>query len=524
MILTEENKKKLASKEWRMNNLYKIVNEHGELMTFKLRREQDSFMRNRTNRNIILKARQLGFTTLACIDFLDDCLFNQNLTAVIIAHKQDQLEVIFRRVQIAWENFQKDFGESLGFKADASRTNLLKFNTGSLIRVALSSRGDTVQRLHVSEFGKICAQYPLKAEEILTGAFPSVPTDGRITIESTAEGETGYFADMFWEAWNNKSAPHSKQFKAFFFPWYFEQKYRVEDTNINVPQMYRGINLKQYQVLHNLDESQMRWYYLTFKEQRDKMKQEYPTTPEEAFEASEDKFFDVSVIQLHKKNYAEDGEIIGGWTFYEKYNPMHIYVLGSDPAEGIGRDSSVAHVIDCSYRYNGRIMPKVVAVFEDNKMPPDMFAHELKRIGIMYGNALIGVERNGNGIATIAELKQHYYNLYMETRKTKLQDIQTERIGFATTSGSKSMVLYNLATALREDDIIVPDVPTLDELRRYDTRHLKSIRFDPDMTNHLDRVMSLAIAYEMVNHVGTVEYIYDEASAAPFDPHAGISI
>ena len=70
-----------------MHNLYKIVDDDAKIVVFKPRAEQDSFMRNRTNRDIILKARQLGFTTLACIDFLDDCLWTRNLIPEIMAIK-----------------------------------------------------------------------------------------------------------------------------------------------------------------------------------------------------------------------------------------------------------------------------------------------------------------------------------------------------------------------------------------------------------------------------------------------------
>ena len=52
----------------------------------------------------------------------------------------------------------------------------LYFSTNPLPRMNLpkSARSGTLQRLHVSEFGKICAQYPKKAREIVTGAFPAV--------------------------------------------------------------------------------------------------------------------------------------------------------------------------------------------------------------------------------------------------------------------------------------------------------------------------------------------------------------
>ncbi|EIR76717.1 terminase large subunit [Yersinia pestis PY-34] len=64
------------------------------------------------------------------------------------------------------------------------------FKNGGSVTVSTSFRGGTLYSLHVSEFGKICAKYPDKAKEIVTGAFEAVPLGGKITLESTAEGET----------------------------------------------------------------------------------------------------------------------------------------------------------------------------------------------------------------------------------------------------------------------------------------------------------------------------------------------
>lgn len=527
MKLTKANIKKLSSKSWRMHNLYKIIDKDAKAIVFKPKPEQDSFMKNRAFRNLILKARQLGFTTLARIDFLDDALWNKNFTCVIIAHEEKAMESIFRGVRFTWEKFYEEFGQHLGFKADTSRANMLSFNNGSVIKVALSSRGEAVQRLHVSEFGKICAKYPNKAEEIVTGAFPSVPPNGRITIESTAEGETGYFHDYFWDAWDRGEPQSKKQFKAFFFPWYLDGGYVESDNNIIVPQRFLD-----YQKQHNLTDDQIRWYYITWQDQKDLMKREYPTTPEEAFESSGVKVFNVDALNYQIKNHVTEGDKVGGWTFYEEYNPRHQYVIGADPSEGIGRDSSAAVVIDISWRENGRLIPKVVAVFCSNQVPPDIFAYELRRGGNIYGNCLIGVERNGNGLATLTQLKQIYSNLYTEMRKSSFEDKQTERLGFLTTAGSKSTIIFNLATTLNENDIIIPDGKTLRELRAYDEVHLKTIRYKDDVSKHLDRVMALAISWEMKNYLSPAPFNSGHQSeehayvtgVEDFDPYSTVEI
>lgn len=518
--LSPENLKRLSDKEWRMNNLYKVVNKEGKLVRFRMNVAQRQYWKNRVIRSIILKVRQLGFTTLACIDFLDDCLFTKHVNAVIIAHDKESMEKIFRRIHVAWEEFQKELGQALGFAADTSRSNMLSFNTKSQISVSLSSRSDTVHRLHISEFGPICQKYPHKAVEIITGAFPSVPSTGTITIESTAAGETGSFHDMFWKGWNSPSV-HPLEFKAFFFPWQMFPEYE-DHSDIEIPQQMR-----EYQEKHKLTDSQVRWYYLTSLTQGSKMKENYPTTPEEAFETSGTKVFNPEVIEEHIKLFAKEGEKSGGWTFFEEYNPVHMYAIGADPAEGIGKDSSSAHLIDFSGRVGGITTPRVVGVFCDNTIAPDVFAYELKRAGALYGNALIAVERNGSGLSTLISLKDEYPNLYTEIRKGLSEDKSTQRLGFFTSKPTKRAIIDALKTALDEGAIIIPDKATLHELRMYEESHLRSTNYDETMTRHLDRVMSLAIAYEMGNFVTEGGPVF-EGGYSPdgyaFDRHAGMEI
>ena len=67
-------------------------------------------------------------------------------------------------------------------------------------------RSGTIHRLHVSEFGKICAKYPDKAQEVVTGSIPAVPMNGVLVIESTAEGRDGDFFKMVQIAEANEAS------------------------------------------------------------------------------------------------------------------------------------------------------------------------------------------------------------------------------------------------------------------------------------------------------------------------------
>lgn len=193
----------LDNKWYRLNTLYKIKDKNGKTRTFRPNKQQrERFIRGHC-RNVILKARQLGFTTFEMIDALDDCLFTENFSAGCIAHALEDAKDIFRnKIKFAYDQLRQGawmaIFNTIGLKLPAptsDRGEGYVFDNGSSIRVSTSYRGGTLQRLHVSEFGKICRKYPDKAQEIVTGAFEAVGLGNQVTLESTAEGREGYFHD-----------------------------------------------------------------------------------------------------------------------------------------------------------------------------------------------------------------------------------------------------------------------------------------------------------------------------------------
>lgn len=199
----EELERCLADPEWRIFSgcLYKIMikgdgDDDAYSVPFKPNRAQKRFLKRLWHRNIILKARQLGFTTLIAILWLDHALFNADQRCGIIAQDREAAEVIFRdKVRYAYNNLPDEIRERFPLKRD-SATELLFAHNNSSVRVATSMRSGTIHRLHISEFGKICAKYPEKAKEVMTGSIPAVPTNGILVIESTAEGANGEFYEL----------------------------------------------------------------------------------------------------------------------------------------------------------------------------------------------------------------------------------------------------------------------------------------------------------------------------------------
>ena len=214
-----------ADPRWRLSNLYTITDKAGRSVPFRPNSAQLALLDDLHSANIILKARQLGFTTLCCLIYLDACIFTPNTRAGVIAHKLDDAKVIFRD-KIKYPYDQLDDGLKLAVPAVQDSADTLTFGNNSSIRVSTSMRSGTLQYLHVSEFGKICAQYPDKAREIVTGALNTVEAGQFIVIESTAEGQEGAFYRVCQEAralaamGNPLSA---LDWKFHFFAWWQDQ-------------------------------------------------------------------------------------------------------------------------------------------------------------------------------------------------------------------------------------------------------------------------------------------------------------
>lgn len=288
--MSAETLSPLLSDQWtRLKTWYYIIDDSSNVIKFKPNWLQEALYKNLHYMNIILKARQMGVTTFFAILFLDSCLYNRNVTAGIIAHHKDDAEKIFRRkIKFAYERLPEEIKKMIPVKVE--RTTEMEFANGSSISVATSFRSGTVNLLLVSEHGKICRKYPDKAEEIKTGAFNAVHSGQFIAIESTAEGRAGDFYEMCMRARNAQLAKRPLtplDFKFFFYPWFRHPSYRISSIGEIIPahlkEYFDSLKAK-YNVI--LTREQMVWYTKKYELLSDKMKQEYPSTPEEAFEAS----------------------------------------------------------------------------------------------------------------------------------------------------------------------------------------------------------------------------------------------
>ena len=305
--------KALKYQYFRLNTLYKIKNDDAKIIRFRLNPQQKVLYEGFHKRNIILKARQLGMTTFCCILALDKTLFNKNTSCGVIAQTVGDARKFFRnKIKFAYENLPQIIRNQI--KANNDNVNLYTFSNGSSIEVGTSLRGDTLQYLHISEFGKICKESPGKAQEIITGAFNAVSQNGYISIESTAEGREGYYYDMTQDAMKRhlSDAELSRlDFKFFFFPWYEDPSYTL-DLDMQLSPYY----LDYFQELESkhgikLTQGQRVWYVKKAETQRENIWREYPATADEAFKAStEGMYYRQQFIKIYQEKRIREFEDI----------------------------------------------------------------------------------------------------------------------------------------------------------------------------------------------------------------------
>lgn len=495
--LSTQNIANLASRYWRLNNLYKIVDQNKNLVTFRMNPAQNDFYKQTHNNDgsrkyesvLVLKSRQLGFTTFFSIYALDEALFTDNTQALFVAHKLPVAEDIFKnKIKKAWDNFPLQHL----YVVDTNRSNqiTLTHTNGAVseCKVDTSGRATTISFLHVSELAKLFNELPQRALEVVTGSFPAVPAGGFKVVESTAEGDYGIFRDMFWQSWGIEPKTN-KDFKAFFYNWQWDYAQLQHTHIVSTAEMTQGDEFKKYQQLHKLTDLEISYYYSKWKDlnQRwDLLRQEYPTTYREAFLSSGNRFFDTMVIE---KQEVRQGEKTGDWVVYEPYKPYKAYTMGVDPAEGVGRDNASIVILNVT---DGT----VAAEYFSNKTEPDILAYEAYKWGRTYGYCLILPERNNHGHAFNQKLRDlGYGNIYTEERKDEYENKDTKKMGIHMNSKTKPTLLYGLKTGVETGLLNITSPRLRDQCFRYVRDDLTEEYTRDEWIGHFDGVIALALAW-----------------------------
>ncbi|EFE8186006.1 terminase [Escherichia coli] len=518
---------KLSNPWWRLNHLYKIQNEKGELVTFRMRPAQRQLFRSMHNKNIILKARQLGFSTAIDIYLLDQALFIPHLKCGIVAQDKQAASEIFRtKIAVPFDHLPDWLRASFTIveRRSGACGGYILFGHGSSIQVATSFRSGTVQRLHISEHGKICAKYPAKAKELRTGTLNAVSDECIIFDESTAEGVGGDFYEMSNRAQEITAsglALTPQDYKFHFYAWWQDLKYsaRVPESGLKLSREKTAYFSAVEKAMNiTLTDEQKHWYICKETEQREEMKQEFPSTPQEAFLTSGRRVFSAeSTLQaesfcspplivydiepvtgtktkaqsLRDGNKAEQHRTLMNYLLvWELPDPDEEYVCGADTAEGLEHgDRSSLDIIRCS---NGE---QVAHWF--GHLDAELFAHLIAQVCRMYNNAFVGPERNNHGHAVILKLRELYPTryIYNEQHLDQAYDDDTPRLGWLTTRQSKPVLTEGMKTLLNNGLSGIRWSGTLSEMNTYVYDAKGSMNAQEGCFD--DQLMSYMIAQEM---------------------------
>jgi len=295
----------LSDRWWRLSNLYWIQDELGRPLKFVPNDAQSELWDEIHNSNIILKARQLGFSTFVAIFILDTCLFREGTAAGIIDITIDDAKKKLDKIKFAYERLPEEIRTAIPITKDNQHE--INWANKSSVAVGTSHRGGTLQILHVSEYGKIAARAPDKSREIRTGAFGTIHKGAMTIVESTAEGAGGDYHAMVKTAQAAKASGKAlshQDFKLHFFPWWRHKGYVDDPARVVISteaadyfhklRVERGVALTPEQIA---------WYVAKSKiVGPDDMLREYPSYPDEAFFAAiQGAYFSVQMTKAREQ-------------------------------------------------------------------------------------------------------------------------------------------------------------------------------------------------------------------------------
>lgn len=484
--------------EERLKNLYKIKNKEGSIISFVPNSGQLRFYRNKTNRDLILKSRQIGFTSFACTEAFDKAVFEPGSHCGIMADKRERVKEIFTMVRRTYRLFAKDWGHLIPLQTDLNNQNeLVWHDRDSAVKVAYDFKGYTLKYLHISEAAFI-------EEQRITESTESIPDTGRIIMETTPNGMGGYYYLQYQQSLRGKGT-----YKRHFFPW-FEH---YPEHHIDVPEDTIW-DAKEEELRSHLDlnDEQLmwrRWKIEDMNGDEEEFNRLYPTDEISCFLSGRNQVFTQGILNRLNKNKcepsfkialtedglnikAEDDELSDFWV-WEKPQPGEVYAIGADPSEGIGKDFGGVTVIKCK---TGRVVAE-----GQFQLEPDLFGRFLYRVGKWYNSAHICCEVNSIGHAVLQNLVKIYGNVYKRRSIDERTSLPTKKVGFHTTKDSKITVINNLKSALRDGQTMSNSVRFMQEATIYIREETGS--YNAQSGGHDDLVMSYALAYEQARLLGT---------------------
>jgi hypothetical protein len=413
-----------------INTYAKITHPMKGLIPFRLYGFQEKLLEDfEDNRfNIILKARQLGISTITAAYVAWMMLFHREKNVLVIATKFSTAANLVKKVKSIIK-YLPDWIRISDVSID-NRTSFVLSN-GSQIKASSTStdagRSEALSLLVVDEAAHVDG-----LDELWMGLYPTLSTGGRCIALSTPNGVGNWFHKNYVEAENRAND---------FFP------------------------TKLTWEVH--PERDIEWFE---KETRNMSKREIAQELEcnfnmsgETVFASEDLEVYSSLVQSPKHRTGFDRNL---W-IWEEYKQESTYLLSADVARGDGKDYSVCHVFKLETM-------EIVAEYQ-GKCTPDIFSRVLHDLGCEYGRSLLVVENNSVGFTVLEKLKDlEYPNLYYSVKSTHefVEEYQAEHmsnavIGFSMTSKTRPLIIAKLEEFIRNNLVKIYSSRLLSEMRTF---------------------------------------------------------
>lgn len=420
-------------------------------------------------RIIVLKARQLGISTIIEAIIFALSMMYKSYQSLIISHESESAEHILTMTKRYWSTypFKKFHDERYNGRKQLAWSDLESNIVIATAKNTGAGRSKTLHALHASEVA-----FWDNPEELITGLRQAIPSQGvtMIFYESTANG----VGNFFHRTWDEAVADRS-EFVAKFYPWHQHPEYVARYIPRGQHERYSELRpldphdqaYKEEKALRSIgiSDSRLLWRRYAIVElcqgDLNKFHQEYPTTPHEAFLSTGRNVFSINHLNDHYMpmrprvgylrrvgNIVEFRDNPSGplkvFRFPSADQNWGIYQIGADPTHTISGDKACGQVL------NRRTLEQA-AVLSDHYDPIE-FGKQLFLLGEYYNTATIAPEKEGPGYATVGHLLGAGYPMVWESQKVDKTPgkVQTDVFGWGTNKATKSMAMGFLVNALAQ--------------------------------------------------------------------------
>ena len=437
--------------------LVQIAPKSGERATLKWNPIQTRYCERRTWRDIILKSRQVGMTTLELARDVWQFVRAPGQRVLVVCQSVADAAPPWKKVSadlkrmlagLKAAGLELDYGtESESMWTLPARDSTLQIIEAGASEAAATkkARGGTFTRIHLTEVA-----FFEHASLTTNAMFEGVPRrpGTEIVMESTPNGSGTWFHNQWLAAVSKES-----EYTAHFFPWFLDPD---GATPLLPGELIEPRNEREEElvVVYRVTSEQLKFYRskVVGKGGQSVTDQEYPSDPVRAFLSSGRTYFDIGQVDALGVHSAPPVEVRGHWRFWKKPTSLGRYVLALDPAEGLGEESddSYGGIFD-------RDTQEHVASYR-SKLQPNPVAEEIVPVAREFNHAQIIVERN-KGMAVIGACQSLGYG--------RLYSDEDDKPGFATTATNKPVLLEHLADAVRTGGFVTHDEVLVAQMKAF---------------------------------------------------------